>query len=446
MNNNWVIKLVALGIIFLFIETNVELVTSKNRYNFEYQQITSNLDIHLSKSFTIIALPDTQYYSSSYPEIFSNQTQWIVSNRDKLNIIYVGHEGDIVNKASSTTQWQRADTSMSYLEDPLSTGLSDGIPYSVVRGNHDIGRYFDNYFGVARFNGRSYYGGHYSDSNQNNYVLFEFEDYQYISISLDYNPDIDELNWAESVLQNHSERKAIIISHSILDNPEGDWTNPGLKIYNMVKNYTNIFLMLCGHRHHEARRKDMYNSNIIYTLLADFQDYPNGGNGWLRIMEVYPEANEIKVKTFSPYLNQYKTDPDSEFTLLYDNCETQPPPEISGATKGKSGVSFDYNFSAVDPEGDDLYYFIKWGDDKNIGWIGPYLTGEVITLSHNWSNSGNYLLKAKVKDVYGHESDWSTLEVTMPKNKAINLNLFLQMFFHHFPFFEKILNQIISIN
>src|SRR5690349_13127930 len=31
--------------------------------------------------FTIIALPDTQYYSEDYPATFTAQTQWIVNNQ-----------------------------------------------------------------------------------------------------------------------------------------------------------------------------------------------------------------------------------------------------------------------------------------------------------------------------------------------------------------------------
>ncbi len=72
-------------------------------------------------NFTIVALPDTQFYSQSYPAIFSAQTQWIVNNKDALNIVYVAHEGDIVNVATDTTQWDNADTAMDLLENPVTT-------------------------------------------------------------------------------------------------------------------------------------------------------------------------------------------------------------------------------------------------------------------------------------------------------------------------------------
>jgi hypothetical protein len=230
MQKSWIKKMIVCGIICLFVETTIVQGFSENRNDLDGQIITGNKNTQLSTSFTIIALPDTQYYASSYPDIFTIQTQWIVANREALNIVYVCHEGDIVNDARSTNQWERANTSMSYLEDSVTTGFPDGIPYSIVRGNHDIGNLFDLYFGVTRFNRRSYYGGHYSDNNQNNYVLFDVGDSHYISISLDYNPNTDELNWTENTLQTYSDRRAIIVSHSILNNPAGDWTIPGLNI------------------------------------------------------------------------------------------------------------------------------------------------------------------------------------------------------------------------
>ena len=46
--------------------------------------------------FTIIALPDTQYYSQSYPAIFASQTQWIINNKADHNIVFATHPGDLV--------------------------------------------------------------------------------------------------------------------------------------------------------------------------------------------------------------------------------------------------------------------------------------------------------------------------------------------------------------
>lgn len=47
-------------------------------------------------AFTIIALPDTQNYTSTQPDP-DMQTQWAVNNRVARNIVFVTHLGDVVN-------------------------------------------------------------------------------------------------------------------------------------------------------------------------------------------------------------------------------------------------------------------------------------------------------------------------------------------------------------
>ena len=82
------------------------------------------------QDFTIIVLPDTQYYSEKYPSIFKVQTQWIVNNKNTLNIAYVAHTGDIVQHPNDESEWINADKAMSELDIAM-------IPYGVVPGNHD---------------------------------------------------------------------------------------------------------------------------------------------------------------------------------------------------------------------------------------------------------------------------------------------------------------------
>ncbi|MDY6839027.1 MAG: DNRLRE domain-containing protein, partial [Thermodesulfobacteriota bacterium] len=285
-----------------------------------------------AEDFTIVVLPDTQKYSASYPATFAAQTQWIVDNKDALNIVYVAHEGDIVDTASSTDQWDNADAAMSLLEDPVETGLPNGIPYGVVPGNHDEPTTnYNAYFGVSRFcdtyptDCRSYYGdGYPSGFNDNNYTLFSTSGMDFIVINLAKDPTDDELAWADARLSEFSDRRGIVVSHYILDT-DGTFGGRGQQTYDALKGNPNLFLMLCGHMHGEAMRVEEYDGNTVYILLADYQDEPNGGNGWLRIMEFSPANDEITVTTYSPTLDEYGTDmtmgddTTSEiFTLDYD--------------------------------------------------------------------------------------------------------------------------------
>jgi hypothetical protein len=44
-------------------------------------------------TWTLAVLPDTQYYSQKYPDVFVRQTEWIVANRERHRIRFVAHEG-----------------------------------------------------------------------------------------------------------------------------------------------------------------------------------------------------------------------------------------------------------------------------------------------------------------------------------------------------------------
>ena len=102
------------------------------------------------------------------------------------------------------------------------------------------------------------------------------------------------------------------------------------------------------------------------------------------------------------------------------------PPTITGPVSGKKGQSYPYTFVSTDPEGNNVSYYVDWGDDTNTGWIGPYASGIEIVVNHTWDKRGTYTIKAKARDVYGNESDWSDpLPITMPLDVVSGNTLFL---------------------
>jgi len=121
----------------------------------------------------------------------------------------------------------------------------------------------------------------------------------------------------------------------------------------------------------------------------------------------------------------------------------EPPtsPEITGTTSGKTGNSYDYGFVSNDPDRNPILYYIDWGDGTHDGWTEDYDPGSGITLSHTWNNEKTYTIRAKAKDTFGLESDWSYLEVTMPRNRAINKLFFnfVVNYLNMFPLLQLLL-------
>jgi hypothetical protein len=120
-------------------------------------------------------------------------------------------------------------------------------------------------------------------------------------------------------------------------------------------------------------------------------------------------------------------------------------PDIDGLASGNAGDEYNYTFSASDPDWfDELYYYIDWGDGNIEEWIGPYYTTDEIMLSHTWEDQETYIITAKVKDDSDVESEETTLEVTMPKNKTFIQNNFFT-FLEKNPNLFPLLRQILGI-
>jgi outer membrane protein assembly factor BamB len=124
-----------------------------------------------------------------------------------------------------------------------------------------------------------------------------------------------------------------------------------------------------------------------------------------------------------------------------------PPstPDIDGPASGHFGEEYDYTFTAVDPESDDIWYYVDWGDDSSSGWLGPYNSGEAITLSHIWMEEDTYTLRCRAKDTLGGVSEWGTLELTMPVNQHSYSFPLLQRFLERFPNMFPILRNLFEV-
>jgi hypothetical protein len=173
------------------------------------------------------------------------------------------------------------------------------------------------------------------------------------------------------------------------------------------------------------------NDSISYPL----------GCAWFSIDDGFNWTNESSSSSSHSTSSFVNTDEPLRFNknFTWDMCfktygrENTPPetPIIDGPTIGKPGVDYNYTFISTDPEGDDIYYHISWGDKEIIYIYGPYSSGEKITLSYNWSEKGNYTITCWARDIYDEVSDIATLVVTIPRNKAINNIPFLNFLYSH---------------
>ena len=123
-----------------------------------------------------------------------------------------------------------------------------------------------------------------------------------------------------------------------------------------------------------------------------------------------------------------------------------PPstPVITGQTKGKHDVGYNFTFTSTDPDGDTVYYWIEWGDGcPSAGWLGPYPSGQTVTVTHTFPR-GTWTISCQAKDIYNATSDFGTLKVTMPLLLSFPWNGFLELVFAKFPHAFPVLRSLLG--
>jgi len=125
--------------------------------------------------------------------------------------------------------------------------------------------------------------------------------------------------------------------------------------------------------------------------------------------------------------------------------ENNPPnaPTITGPTSGSAGTAYNYDFTSTDLDGNDVKYYIDWGDGDT-EWTGFSASGIPVVVSHTWGEEDTYTIRAKAKDIFEEEGEWATLEVVMPINYQV-INPLLQMILERFPNAFPILRYLLGL-
>ena len=121
-----------------------------------------------------------------------------------------------------------------------------------------------------------------------------------------------------------------------------------------------------------------------------------------------------------------------------------PPntPTIDGPTNGAIDTPYTYTFNSIDPDDNDVYYYVLWGDGYVELWKGPYGSGEDFVVDHTYTKEGTFTIEAKVKDIFDVESGVATLDVVIPRDRAMKFNIFdllAERYQNAFPILRQLL-------
>ena len=187
------------------------------------------------------------------------------------------------------------------------------------------------------------------------------------------------------------------------DTPSANWT---------IVNWTGKFL--------ESANTDATStgsSTQTHTGLSGTSGIPSNSGSQVYSYQAYSEDSAVlrtHTHTFTFDLGSanieplyYNLVPVSLNSTLVHNTAPNTPNTPTGNTTGIIGQSLSYQFYDTDPEGDNIHYYIDWGDG-NVSDIGPYASGATGTVNHSFMAAGTYLVKVKAYDTSNVYSGWSS--------------------------------------
>jgi hypothetical protein len=314
-----------------------------------------------SVGFTLAVIPDTQCYTSEggndqpaacgeprgaiTNEMFMEQARFIASSRTATRMAAVVGVGDVVNCGQAVFEWENAKRAYDVID-------ATGLPYAVAIGNHDYDSWcssgftsrsavnYNAYFGAARFAGKTWYGDHFpAGSNENLFIPFQVQANSYGVLVLEYLPRDTVLAWAGQVLQANRSSRIIVVLHSHLDRNgvqrvSTTVDNDGASVWSkLLRPYDNIIRVLSGHDA-TARRVDIGDAgNELPQIQSNYQFDEAGGHGYMRMLHIRPDVQQIDVTTYSPYLRRARTDLANEFSVNYG----VPPQALAGRSFFRNG-------------------------------------------------------------------------------------------------------------
>ncbi|HMC01426.1 MAG TPA: metallophosphoesterase [Flavobacteriaceae bacterium] len=306
----------------------------------------SNFYCKAQDSFEFVVLPDTQTYVEEFPEVYMKQMQWIVDQNDRFS--FVIHVGDITQN-NSETEWKTAKAGFSLLEGK--------IPFHLALGNHDMGskpgKFADTrntelantFFPINEYLFNNKIIATFPENRiDNSCAEHDLFGEKWLVLSLEFGPRNKTIKWANKIIANHPNHKIIVNTHAYLYNDNtlqdgNDWylpqkygvgndigenkVNDGSGLWDkLISKNENIILVFSGHVLGSGVGQLVSLNNFgknVYQMLANYQKnvigVEKGDSGYLRIIKVDKKNKVISVKTYSPWLDAYKTEPEHEFSF-----------------------------------------------------------------------------------------------------------------------------------
>lgn len=311
-------------------------------------------------AITLVALPDTQYYAACQSPHLARQAKWILDQVAVRNIKAVIQLGDLTDH-NTPAEWEFVRSAL--------FPVSEAVPLALAAGNHDHGvrgeakqrgSLLPQYFGkLGVRSSEALVETKTPGDPENAYYRVKLPKVTLGVLVLEWGPRASSVTWANRVLEKYPSDRMIFATHAYLyhDATRYDWKakgsaqewnpiaygtldtppaaaaggappSPSEPIYDgemlwndLLKRHRGVFLTLSGHVLGDGSAlltSSGTAGNRVHQVLANYQMLNEGGLGYLRLLELFPDGKTLRMKTYSPSLGRFATAPAQNGDLVIE--------------------------------------------------------------------------------------------------------------------------------
>lgn len=262
-------------------------------------------------NYCFVLIPDSQNTVEYCPNVMKKAIDQMILRSNELNLKAVLHLGDVVDDFDDAAQYENAKNIFYRLP-------KAGVKFLIQPGNHDecanVISQYNPLFGENSPEYKELTKSYLHTKAWSGAMFVQAGSYTYMMISLscvnsetNWSTQSGEREWFEQMLQKYPNYPTIVTRHDIQNCSDTEPSSvklsmEGEKLWQIVKKYPQVFMMVGGHSHGSGVQmlKNDAGQDVI-SILTDLQFSYNGGNGWFRYLEFDEAENKIYYSIYSPY-------------------------------------------------------------------------------------------------------------------------------------------------
>lgn len=323
----------------------------------DWENYSVPTDVVGENYYTMVFIPDTQeLVTGAFTEEWMAAAQWIADNVEKENIVHVMGAGDNT-WTDAPAQWEVVRAGFDLFTDKVS--------WSNMTGNHDYpgsclpvddkthtrrdSTNYQHYFGEDYINETAasdtfvdYFDDPYGVSTtENAYFRFTVNGIQWMILQLEYQPRVHVIEWANEIAAKYPNDNIILTTHSYITDDNAAWNTQWMPYTkedseiggylcslegaswpngttapiwnNLVKDRTNIKLLLCGHAGtsdgHVLTKLSKNAAGItVPQVMINAQDldvsyFDGQALAMLALLRFSADGQKVEIQYYSPYHN-----------------------------------------------------------------------------------------------------------------------------------------------